>query len=229
MDDLLGSLAIRPEPWSAGEVARNVAVAFALAVFVTWVYRATNRRLTTSFSFVNTLVLLAMIMSLVMMVIGNNIARAFGLAGAMSIIRFRTVVKDTRDTAFVFFSLGIGMATGTGNLMIALVGTALVSVFVGILHWTRHGAADRAEFLLSFERTPGGVEAESRVHVRVFERFLRASSLVDVRSQRMGQLLRYTYHVRLRDPERVPELVAELSALEGLQRVSCTHGEDGES
>jgi uncharacterized membrane protein YhiD involved in acid resistance len=228
MDELLRSLAIRPEPWDTAEIAVNLAVAFALGVLITWVYRGTNRQLTSSFSFVNTLVLLSMIMSVVMMVIGNSIARAFGLAGAMSIIRFRTVVKDVRDTAFVFFSLGIGMATGTGNLKIATVGTLLVSLFIWVLHWTRHGATDRARFLLSFERAPTDDEAEIRVHRPVFDRFLRTSSLVDVRSQRLGQFLRYTYHVQLRDPEQVPRFVAELSALEGIQRVSCTHGEDGE-
>ena len=56
---------------------------------------------------------------MVVMVIGNNLARAFALVGAMSIIRFRTVVKDTKDTAFVFFALASGLAAGTSSYLLA--------------------------------------------------------------------------------------------------------------
>ena len=59
------------------------------------------------------------ITSMVVMVIGNNLARAFALVGAMSIIRFRTVVKDTKDTAFVFFALASGLAAGTSSYFLA--------------------------------------------------------------------------------------------------------------
>ena len=62
-----------------------------------------------------TLIFVTVITAMVVMVIGNNLARAFALVGAMSIIRFRTVVKDTKDTAFVFFALASGLATGTSS------------------------------------------------------------------------------------------------------------------
>ena len=71
---------------------------------------------------VATLVLLTVLIAMVTMVIGDSIARAFSLVGALAIVRFRTVVEDTRDTAFVIFAVAVGMAAGAGFLKAALVG-----------------------------------------------------------------------------------------------------------
>ncbi len=226
MDELLQSLTLRPEPWSTGEIIFNCTLAFVLGLFVTWVYRTTHRQLTISFSFLNTLVLLSMLMALVMMVIGNNIARAFGLAGAMSIIRFRTVVKDTRDTAYVFYSLGAGMACGTGNAKIALIGSLLIGLFIGILHWTRHGAVMRNEFMVAFSMLPTDQPEETKIYLPIFERYCRNYQLVHVKSERMGETIKLTFHISLKDAEESEVLVSELSALEGLYRVALNFGED---
>lgn len=227
--DLFRNLVLLPEPWTAAEIVLNIAVAFMLGLFITWVYRSTQRALTTSFSFVNTLVMLSMLMTLVMMVIGSNLARAFGLVGAMSIIRFRTVVKDTRDTAYVFYALGAGMAAGTGNLKIAVLGTLIVGLCIGILHWTRHGAVSRNEFLLSFLMLPTDNEAERTVYLPLFDAFLTRHELLSVKSTRMGEALRLTFHVVMRDPSSTDLLVSELSTLEGVQRVSLHFGDEAEN
>ncbi len=228
-EDLLRNLALRPEPWTAAEIALNIFTAFLLGLFITWVYRSTQRALTTSFSFMNTLVMLSMLMTLVMMVIGSNLARAFGLVGAMSIIRFRTVVKDTRDTAYVFYSLAVGMAAGTGNLKIAMVGTMLVGFCIGILHWTRHGAVARDEFLLSFLMLPSDHEEERTIYLPLFESFFQRHELLSVKSTRMGEALRMTFHVVMNDPGQTDLLVSELSALEGVQRVTLNVGDEAEN
>ena len=83
----------------------NVGLAAALGLVVALVYRATHKGLSYSQSFTQTILFVAVIVAIVMMVIGGNLARAFALVGALSIIRFRTVVKDTKDTAFIFASL----------------------------------------------------------------------------------------------------------------------------
>ncbi len=229
MDDFLQGLAIQPEPWTVPQIGVNIGVAFVLGVLISWVYRSTHRQLAVSFSLMNTLVLLAMIMSMVMMVIGNDIARAFGLAGAMSIIRFRTVVKDTRDTAFVFFAIGAGMAAGTGNLKIAVAGTLLISIGAEILHWTRHGAAARRSYLLTFDVAPEQAESGAEVFRGVFDAQLARQSLVSVKSVRMGQFLSLTYQVELQPRATSERLVAELSALEGVHRVTLSFGEEAEN
>jgi uncharacterized membrane protein YhiD involved in acid resistance len=226
MDELLRTLATRSERWYAGEIVVNVALAFLLGLFVAWVYRATHRQLSVSFSFVNMLVLVSMLMSMVMMVIGNNIARAFGLAGAMSIIRFRTVVKDTRDTAFVFYALGVGMACGTGNLKIALIGTFLIGLFAGVLHWTRHGAAADEDFLVTFSMLPSDDLDDTKIYRPLLEKYCSAYHLVSVKSERLGENIRLTFQASLKDPRESEIFVSELSNLEGVQRVTVAFGEE---
>jgi len=109
----------------------NLTLTFLLVVAITYVYRKTHRGFSYSQNFTFTLVIMSMITTVIMMVIGNNLAAAFGLLGAFAIIRFRTVVKETRDTGFIFFALAIGMAVGTGSHSIAIVST----VFILLVIW----------------------------------------------------------------------------------------------
>jgi hypothetical protein len=222
LDTFLQDLLAFPEPITSTEIVINTCVAFVLGLYVTWVYRATHRQVSHSYSFVNTLMLLCLIMTIVMMVIGSNLARAFGLVGAMSVIRFRTVVKDTRDTAFVFLALGVGMATGTGNLRIALIGTILVGLLILLLHWTRHGIPPRGDFLLRFNMVPSDDPDASTIYEPVFKRYLSRWTLVNVKSVRMGQFLQFLFHVKMQNPSRMEDLTLALMGLEGLDKVSVT-------
>ena len=91
-----------------------------------------------------TLVLLTVVIAIVTLVIGDSTARAFGLVGALSIVRFRTVVEDTRDTAFVIFAVVIGMAAGAGFAKLALLGIpAVVLAALGMRAFTNNGSAER--------------------------------------------------------------------------------------
>ena len=74
-------------------------------------------------------IFVTVIVCMVIMIIGNNLARAFALVGALSIIRFRTVVKDTKDTAYIFWSLASGMAAGTGSYFLAIAGNIILVKF----------------------------------------------------------------------------------------------------
>src|SRR4030065_2705428 len=88
--------------------------AFALTALVGLVYRITHRGVSYSQSYVQTLVLMGVVVALIMMIVGSNIARAFSLVGALSIIRFRNAVKETRDVGFIFLAMALGMSAGTG-------------------------------------------------------------------------------------------------------------------
>ena len=95
---------------------------------VAWIYQRTRPASETSSSLAVTLVLLSILIAMVTQVIGDNVARAFSLVGALSIVRFRTVVRDTQDTAFVIFSVGVGMAVGAGYPWLAVAGIAVVTI-----------------------------------------------------------------------------------------------------
>ena len=106
-----------------------------------------------------------------MMVIGNNLARAFGLLGAFSIIRFRTPVKDVKDTAYIFLSLVAGMAVGTNSYVIAIVSTLIVLVIIWVLHKSNFGALHKNDYLLIF--TVDYQKHQPDSFAGIFERYLK--------------------------------------------------------
>jgi len=118
---------------SAAIIVINLIFVFLLELVIAWVYRKTHRTLSYSQSFVGTIILMGIIASLIMMVVTENIVGAFALLGAFSLIRFRTIVKETRDIAFVFFALAIGVAVGTNNYVVALIGTLVISGIILLL------------------------------------------------------------------------------------------------
>jgi len=117
----------------------DLAIALLCGFLISLLYRWTYRGPAYSTTFVSSLASLSMITALVIMVIGNNLARAFGLVGALSIIRFRTAVKDTQDIVFIFFALAVGMAAGVGLHLSAIAGTLFIglSIFVKALQTPR--------------------------------------------------------------------------------------------
>ena len=102
-------------------------------MLIAYVYRATHKGVSYSQSFVQTLVILAMVVSVVMLIIGSNLARAFSLVGALSIVRFRNAVKETRDVGFVFFVMIIGMAAGTRFYVLAAVSATAICLVILIM------------------------------------------------------------------------------------------------
>src|SRR6266542_760896 len=132
------------------EVLLRLLIALALGALVAWIYRATRKSAEMSASFSVTLVLLAILIAMVTQVIGDNIARAFSLVGALSIVRFRTVVRDTQDTAYVIFAVVVGMAVGARDPWVALIGIPVIGLaaFVMVTR-TRLRPDAQPEFLLS--------------------------------------------------------------------------------
>ena len=124
--------------------------ALILGLAVAGLYRWARRGEAVQATFVTTLVLLAAVIAMATQVIGDNVARAFSMVGALSVVRFRTVVKDTQDTAFVIFAVVVGMAAGANHLVVALVGLMVVGVAsIGLWPPRRPGAWERATSTLS--------------------------------------------------------------------------------
>jgi len=110
------------------DVLANLMVSLVCGLIIAFFYKLTYKGAGYTNSFIVSLVVLSLITTVIIMVIGNNLARAFGLVGAMSIIRFRTAVKETLDIIFIFFSLAIGMAAGIGLPSIAIGGTLFIEI-----------------------------------------------------------------------------------------------------
>src|SRR5216117_3771232 len=120
------------------QVVVRLVLALLLGGVVAFVYRRARRDVGVSRSFTTTLVLLAILIAMVTQVIGDNVARAFSLVGALSIVRFRTVVRDTQDTAYVIFAVVVGMAVGAKNLWVGIIGIGVVGLAAFVM-MTREG------------------------------------------------------------------------------------------
>lgn len=128
-DMLTGTAPMRLLDLSGPDVLMGMCLAFALCLILARVCAATAPAGTQTRHVPRTMVLLGVTVSLIMAVIGNSLARAFGAIGALSLIRFRTAVKDTRDLASLFMSIAIGMTSGSGYFRIAIGATALMCLF----------------------------------------------------------------------------------------------------
>lgn len=197
-------------------------LAYLLSQVFAWVYMFTHRGVSYSQSFVQSLVMLALVVCLVMLTVGTNIVIAFGLFGALAIIRFRNILKDTRDTAFLFMMIAVGMTTGTGNYLLAVLGTGVFIAVVVLFHAGNFGARHRFDGLLSFQIS-GAVGLPDWLDL-LLRRHALQRRLVSERTD--AQRTAYTWRLLMRDPERAAELVDELKQADGVSGVSLLIQED---
>ena len=199
-------------------LVKRLAVALALGCVVAAVYRLTHgRRAEQAAGLAATLVLLTVLIGMVTLVIGNSVARAFSLVGALAIVRFRTVVEDTRDTAFVIFAVAVGMAVGAGFLTVPLVGIPFAAAAAFLFRPRGAARPGPAEYTLAL-RVGAGQGPEALVR-EAFGKHLNGWRLLAMATARQGAALDLTYGVRLRRDEAAVAFVAELHGLEGVQSV----------
>jgi uncharacterized membrane protein YhiD involved in acid resistance len=163
------------------EIVINLLLSFIFGLIISLVYKFTHKGLSYSQSFMITNVFVSVIVCMVIMIIGNNLARAFALVGALSIIRFRTVVKDTKDTAYIFWSLASGMATGTGSYFLALAGNIILSLIAYILFKTNYGSIVKSEFILQF-RIQSGDKNISEKYNKILSKYTKTQTLLSSES-----------------------------------------------
>jgi uncharacterized membrane protein YhiD involved in acid resistance len=207
-----------------GQIAANFTVALLCSLIISFLYRMIYRGTGYSASFVHSIVTLSLITALVIMVIGNNLARAFGLVGSMSIIRFRTAVKDTQDIVFLFLSLGIGMAAGAGYYLIAFTGTLFIGLTLLVLSRVRYGDPNRNEFLVQFSYTASNGDGNS--YLPVMAEFAGKYRLVHAKSVGKGETLDLSFLVRLKKTHSAEAFIRQLETSEGVQGVSLFFDEE---
>jgi len=199
-------------------IAVRLLMALALGGIVAWIYRRTRKNTEISASFPVTLVLLSVLIAMVTQVIGDNVARAFSLVGALSIVRFRTVVRDTQDTAYVIFAVVVGMAVGANDLWVSLIGIAVVGLAAFVM-MTRPGliASSQPAFLLSL-RVGLGHDLDTLLG-GTLDAHLQERVLMSIATAKQGVSLDITYETRLRPDGSADELVKALNRIEGVQSV----------
>jgi uncharacterized membrane protein YhiD involved in acid resistance len=218
--------AVEPLPDAGLTALVRLVIAMLLGGVVAVVYRGTRGADEAAPSFTVTLVLLAILIAMVTQVIGDNVARAFSLVGALSIVRFRTVVRDTQDTAYVIFSVAVGMAVGAGHPALAVSGIGVVAVAAFLM---RPGAApiqgQHAPYVLNVRL---GLGHDAAILSPAFDTYLLDRQLTSIGTARQGMALELSYRAALRAPESAGELVKALNRLEGVQSITIHRMESRE-
>jgi hypothetical protein len=198
-------------------------LAFCVGHIIGWVYMWTHTSLSYSQMFVASLVAIPVIVSLVMVLMSGNIVIAFGLLAVFAVVRFRNVLKDTRDTTFILWAIVQGMAVGTMRFSTALLGCLIVAGIFLYLRFTSFGSRHRYDVVLSLHWTggPGDLPALRPI-------LQRHSVRAKLASQRSAgeEGMDLSYRLLLRDPTRSRELISELRQTEGVAHASLYHRED---
>jgi len=214
-EDLTGTFTVT-------DIVLSLTLSFVLTAIVGWTYMRTHKGASYTQSFVQTLVLMGMVVSIIMLVVGSNIARAFSLVGALSIIRFRNAIKETRDVGFVFFAMAIGMATGTRFYSLAIVATAVISAVVFLM--TRFDWYGRRSVSQVLKVQVANDTPFEEVFDPVLVRYTESAELVSVDSVRGGLLTEVVYAVTLKPSVSRQRLLDEMKRINHNQKVTLLTG-----
>jgi uncharacterized membrane protein YhiD involved in acid resistance len=206
------------EVFGTADIFLAMSVSTLLCLALSQVYRYTHRGTSYSQSFTVTMFAMAVCTAVVMMIIGSNIARAFSLVGALSIIRFRTAVKDPRDTGYLFATMVAGMGCGTGFYVAAISMTAFFCALMVTLYLMDYGLKQKLERVVRLTYRPEDdalqkIEAELD---RSFREFKLINRILDFGDEAETNV----YIVRPSPKTSSAEVEARLGRIEGLLSVS---------
>lgn len=193
---------------SSGEMFLCLAVSLILCTAIAKIYQYTYKEASFSPAFMQTLVICGMVIGAVMLIIGSNIARAFSLVGALSIIRFRNAVKDPRDVAFIFLSMAVGMACGTGFYQVAVMLTAISCVAIALMGALNFGDNRFVEKIVKIQ-APMTKNFE-KLFDPVLKEHSKSFSLVSAERTQMGTEIELTFVLQVQKSFSIEKLMKEL-------------------
>ncbi len=208
--------------FSVMDVVLVLVLSFLLSAFIGWIYKITHRGTSYTQSFVFTLVLNGMVVAMVMMVVGSNIARAFSLVGALSIIRFRNAVKETRDVGFIFFTMAIGMAIGTKFYLLAIIAAVVISLVILMMTRMNWFAREMSNQILRVQ-VPNDLPFD-HLFDHVFLKYTSISELISVDSDRSGAFTELIYSIGMKKSNQIQDFITEVKRLNGGNKVSLIAG-----
>lgn len=200
----------------APHIALILGGAFGLSLVVAWVYKGTHRGLSYSQSFQFSLVIIGMLGSSVMMVARVGILNALGILGVFALVRFRTIVKDTKDMAYILMVLVIGLAMGTQEYLLAVLSTAAVTLVVLVLTRLNFGISRKHESVIRLVLPAAdGVPADLTELDATVGRIAESHTLLSATTHRRHTEV--TYGVRPRRGTSALALLSELSQHPGVE------------
>jgi uncharacterized membrane protein YhiD involved in acid resistance len=216
MPTFLNALNSGTTPIAPRDLVVHLGLALFLGAVIAALYVATRTESVPS-SFPTTLVLLTILIAMVTQVIGDNVARAFSLVGALSIVRFRTVVRDTEDTAYVIFAVVTGMALGANRLWVACIGIVVIGLAAFSLKCFKRKPSTESTHALTVRVSIGhDVNTVVKETLATYATNWRIQS---ASTSKQGLSVDVTYDLSVRSVDRIEAFVKALNQLEGVQSV----------
>lgn len=220
LDDLIHSPAAADGSKSTLEIISAILISLALNLLIALIYRKTYKGTRYSQDYVQTLIMIGVVTTILIMVVANNGAIAFGMFAAFSVIRFRRTLGQSRDLAFVFLAMAIGMVVGAGKYEMAVIITIIVGLAVIGLTVTDAFAPRRASHMLTLRMT-SDMDFEKLLEP-VFSEFTDRVELVSVSSAQAGMMTELRYGMQLKVGASTPKLLDALHLVCGNNRVILT-------
>lgn len=202
------------------EIVFAMAVSILLNLVIATLYRKTYKGTRYSQDYVQTLIIIGVVTTILIMVVSGNGAIAFGMFAAFSVIRFRRNLGQSRDLAFVFFAMAIGMVVGARRYDMAVIITAIVGTAIYILSKSDAFAPRRASHLLTLRMT-SEMNFEELLKP-VFDEFTEQTQLISVSSVQAGMMTELRYGLQLKVGASTPKLLDALHQVTGNNRVVLT-------
>ncbi|MES2658884.1 MAG: DUF4956 domain-containing protein [Verrucomicrobiota bacterium] len=222
MDELLTTLeeymnTDMPQPL---EVVGAMVLSFALNLFIAQLYRSTYKGTRYSQDFVQTLIMIGTITTILIMVVSGNSGIAFGMFAAFSMIRFRRNLGQARDLGFVFFAMATGMVVGARLYLMATIVTSLVAALLYLISRNDAFAPRKASHLLTLRMT-SDMNFEERLSP-IWGEFADQAELLSVRSAQAGMMTELRYGLQLKTGVKVSDMMERLMVACGNNRVVLT-------
>ena len=202
----------------------SLLLAFLSGQVMAWVYIVTHSGLSYSRTYVNSLILIPITVSMVMTVLDNNLVTAFSLMAVFAIVRFRNIVRDTLDTVFILTLIVVGMAAGTQLYASAIIGTLLFATIMLYLRYTHFGSRHRYDYIVNLHWAHSGEEMP--VLARLLNQHSLRVQLTSQRSSRAEEGIDLSYRLLLRDPQKTHILLDGLRKIPGVSRVTGLEAHD---
>ncbi len=203
------------------DILLSVLLAFVLGQALAWVYFFTHSGLSYSRSFVQSLIIITVVISLVMSTIQNSFVTAVGLMGALSVIRFRNMIKDTRDISFIFSVLMVGMACGSRRYDIAIIGTTAMCAIIFYLHISAFGTHRPHNGFLRFNLT-SHIDKDHPIPV-ILKKFCNNFTLISAQDHDFGDpVVEYAYQIMIKNSSANEMMLFELEKVANISNISLT-------
>ena len=190
------------------QILMSFLLAFALGFLWATVYKRTHSGVAYTRSFFMSLLLIPPIVTMIMMAIGSNVALSLGLVGSLSVIRFRAVIKDTKDMTFLFLAIGIGLCCGATAWMVGILGTIIISLITVVMSKIGNAKPGSADYILIFRSNHKEPWKAINPEAQSLIKWKQLRGATDVNE---GKEFEYTYSVRLANRASAESVVGTLS------------------